>query len=255
MHEVTELLPHCPWAHWQRPNIKWCEENICAVITTPANTWSNLVYILVGGYIFYEGARNYERQRRKKAWTIRTMGIAAIICGLCSFSYHASYTKFFQFFDYLGMYVYIAVPITLNFRRLQIFTKHQQYWVAFIAIVVEMIITYIADVFKIKIQFIMALNILLALSLELSLWCCFNHEGNVNRRPFVLAILFLAIGTICSFLDLTGRWCNPKDHVIQGHAFWHVFTSISFYYIHSFFSQFDWEDDKGRGVPLLVKIV
>ena len=75
-----------------------------------------------------------------------------------------------------------------------------------------MIITYIADVFKIKIQFIMALNILLALLLELSLWCCFNHEGNVNRRPFVLAILFLAIGTICSFLDLTGRWCNPKDH-------------------------------------------
>ena len=158
MHEVTELLPHCPWAHWQRPNIKWCEENICAVITTPAIPGATWCIFLSVFTIFYEGARNYERERRKKAWTIRTMGIAAIICGLCSFSYHASYTKFFQFFDYLGMYVYIAVPITLNFRRLQIFTKHQQYWVAFIAIVVE-IITYIADVFKIKIQFIMALNI------------------------------------------------------------------------------------------------
>ena len=127
MHEVTELLPHCPWAHWQRPNIKWCEENICAVITTPANTWSNLVYILVGGYIFYEGARNYERQRRKKAWTIRTMGIAAIICGLCSFSYHASYTKFFQFFDYLGMYVYIAFKRLLRLNDLFFYVRFERF--------------------------------------------------------------------------------------------------------------------------------
>ena len=54
-------------------------------------------------YILIEGARNYERKRKKTAWTIRTMGVAAIICGACSFSYHMSYTKFFQFFDYLGV--------------------------------------------------------------------------------------------------------------------------------------------------------
>ena len=66
MHEVTDLLPHCPWANWSRPNIKWCEENLCQVITTPANTWSNLVYIIVGLYILIEGARNYERKRKRR---------------------------------------------------------------------------------------------------------------------------------------------------------------------------------------------
>ena len=201
-----------------------------------------------------EGARNYERKRKKTAWTIRTMGIAAIICGLCSFLYHMSYTKVFQFFDYLGMYVYMAVPITLNFRRLKIFTKYQQYYVALTAILVEMFITYIADLYKIKIQLIMAVNIILALSLEIVLWRCKNTGSsanqNINRRPFVIAVIFLLIGAMCSFLDLTGRWCNPTDHIIQGHAFWHVFTSISFYYIHVFFSQFDWEEE--NDVPLMV---
>ena len=158
------------------------------------------------------------------------------------------------------MYVYIAVPITLNFRRLKIFTKHQQYYIALICIFVEMVITYIADLYKIKIQLIMAINIILALSLEIALWCCVKSDEattttKVNRRPFVIAVIFLLIGVTCSFLDLTGRWCNPKDHLIQGHAFWHVFTSISFYYIHTFFSQFDWEDDNNEVPLMVVKVV
>ena len=46
--EITPIEEGCPWYSWTRPNVKWCEENLCAWVTAPANTYSNLLYIILG---------------------------------------------------------------------------------------------------------------------------------------------------------------------------------------------------------------
>ena len=38
---------------------------------------------------------------------------------------------------------------------------------------------------------------------------------------------FLVVGETCSLLDLSRIWCNPTDHVVQGHAVWHLLTSVA----------------------------
>ena len=101
----------CPWSGWTPPNLKWCEENLCGWITTPANTWSNLAYLFVGILII--------RECRGKPGDLRRMfGPITLFLGAASFLYHASYTWFFQFFDFVGMFLVIILMITLNLRRL-----------------------------------------------------------------------------------------------------------------------------------------
>ncbi len=43
--DIPPLPDGCPWSGWTLPNLKWCEDNVCAWVTAPANTWSNLAYI------------------------------------------------------------------------------------------------------------------------------------------------------------------------------------------------------------------
>ena len=108
---VPPLPQGCPWSGWMLPNLKWCEENLCAWVTAPANTWSNLAYIALGLLMWREA-------RRMGSAPLRIFGPASIVVGVFSLVYHASYTFFFQFFDFIGMFVFCFVLIVLNWRRL-----------------------------------------------------------------------------------------------------------------------------------------
>jgi hypothetical protein len=224
---------------------------LCAIVTAPANTWSNLAYVAVGLYIMIQGAKQYTQKTKKPGTTLKVMGVAAIICGLTSLLYHASYTHFFQYFDFLGMYIYIAVPIALSARRMNMLQRNRQFFVALTAICVECVMTVVAELYHIHIQFIMAINIFVCLGLELALWCRQRKVGEdgVARVDFFYCILFLIVAFACSMMDLTGLWCDPKNHYVQGHALWHVFTSVSFFFVYRYFSQFDLE--ASEGLPLI----
>ena len=45
---VAPLPDGCPWSGWTPPNVDWCEEELCGWIVNPADTWSNLAYIVFG---------------------------------------------------------------------------------------------------------------------------------------------------------------------------------------------------------------
>jgi len=47
-------------------------------------------------------------------------------------------------------------------------------------------------------------------------------------KNFIISVGFLALAFTCSMLDLSGIYCDPTNHWIQGHALWHVFGAASF---------------------------
>lgn len=52
-------------------------------------------------------------------------------------------------------------------------------------------------------------------------------------------------------MDATRLWCDPKNHYYNGHALWHLLTSIGLFCIFQFYKQFAW--DKGmKGLPVVV---
>jgi len=93
------------------PNIDWCEQELCAWVTNPANTWSNLAY-------FAFGVAMLSLARRHRAAELRLFAPASFVVGVFSLVYHASYTFVFQFFDFVGMFLFCFIVITANAVRL-----------------------------------------------------------------------------------------------------------------------------------------
>ena len=105
------LAPGCPWSGFTPPNVNWCEEELCSLIVNPADTWSNLVYVVLGLFMWYVA-------RRAGRSDLRLFGPASIAVGVFSFAYHASYTWLLQFFDFVAMFLFCFTVIARNASRL-----------------------------------------------------------------------------------------------------------------------------------------
>lgn len=252
---VTPLPPSCPWASWTRPNLQWCEENLCAYVTAPANTYSNAAYIIGGIWMVREA-------QKRGSSTLGVFGPGSIIVGVTSAMYHASYTWFFQFFDFFGMYIFILMPLSLNLRRLDLVARRFTNLLAFVLLCQLMILTLAFHYADLPIQAIVAVLIVIVIAQEALIYrrraaaekAVYGGFGKrhvaVRYRPFLAGILFLLCGAVCSIADKAGIWCDPTNHVIQGHAVWHVLTAVSLLFIFHFYAQFAL--DKGMPGPPLV---
>ncbi len=60
--------PECVWTPLREwgglPNVKWCEETLCGVIAEPANTWSNLAYLVVAAWLWWFTRKDESRTLR-----------------------------------------------------------------------------------------------------------------------------------------------------------------------------------------------
>jgi hypothetical protein len=70
-----------------------------------------------------------------------------------------------------------------------------------------------------------------------------NHRRSRQVSPYPLGLFFgsfalLIAAATFSALDVTRKWCDPKDHVLQGHAVWHVLSAASL--LVSFFHYRKW---------------
>ena len=233
-YNVPELSAGCPWADWSRPNIKWCEENLCAWVTAPANTWSNLAYIVLGLWMW-----RMARKSGKKAMLL--FGPASIVVGVTSLLYHASYTFVFQFGDFVGMFVFIDLLVSFNQRRLGQVSGDNHARVYLLEVIVSSLLVPICFYAGIPIQLLVLASILWVLGLEAMIRM--RGEPGVAYKWLFCSVGAAAAGATCSALDVTGVWCDPHDHVVQGHAAWHVLTALALLFAYYFYEQFAFEGD------------
>jgi hypothetical protein len=200
------------------PNVRWCEENLCSIVTAPANTWSNLAYVLVG-LVMWVAARRLGRS------DLRFYGPAAIVVGLFSLVYHASYTFFFQFFDFVGMFVFLDLVILVDLDRLgRIAPKSQlRSWLILVAVSSALVPPLFFA--GIPIQLLVVVSIAVWVALEVAL---LRTRGGPGRLLWLSLALSAAAG-LFSASDVTRVLCDPRNHFFQGHATWHVLTACSFY--------------------------
>ena len=252
---VPALPDGCPWSNWARPNLKWCEDNLCAWVTTPANTWSNLLYIVFAVLMWREAGA--ERP------TLRLFAPASALVGLTSGLYHASYTWFFQIFDFVGMFCFCWVTIALNARRMNVIGASSVYWAYFSGVSVCTICFFVLPKMGLPVQSIVLALILTTLMQEAAL-----HHRLYSKHPelrpkmkdFVCGILLLIVAFGCSLSDLMRVWCSPHNHMINGHALWHILTAVVLYMLFRFHSQFAYDGaargkTDGKFLPLRAEVV
>lgn len=225
--------PTCPWYDITEstgaPNIKWCEETLCQVITEPANTWSNLGYLIAAIAITYLAYKN------KYNTNLKQFGPIIFFMGAMSLVYHA--TNFYptQILDFVGMFFFVGWAIAMNLSRLGKIKSHQVPWfnLGLAAVyTVAMHAMYIADV---KFQVIVLISGFAILATEIMA----RKVAVVKYGWFIASILILIVAFGFSISDGRRIWCDPSQHgwFSQGHAMWHWVAAIGMFTIFKHYSQ------------------
>jgi hypothetical protein len=229
---VEPLPAGCPWSGYTPPNVDWCEEELCGWIVNPADTWSNLAYVLFGIAMWMQ-ARRVPRSEANE--TLRLFGPASIIVGVCSFAYHASYTYLLQVFDFAGMFLFCFTLIAANARRLGWVAGPRAWRLLVAGTLVSTAAVPIVGETSIPIQSMVGVLILVILGQEL--WLARSGARPRDYRLFFTALALLTAAAAASLADVTRSFCDPTDHLLQGHALWHVLSAASLYAMFRFHAQ------------------
>ncbi len=224
----TPLPPGCPWSGWTLPDLKHCEDNVCGWITAPADTWSNLAYIAVGLWL-------WSRAKREAPGPLRWFGPTAVLAGATSFLFHASFTFFFQFFDYVGMFSFICLAAALNLRRLGLLgdSKIGAFYGGSVALSCALLLALRGLGLNIQPLFIAQVLAVVASELWLARYAPAPSYADAWRTLglFGAAVAFW-------MLDFSRLACDPANHWLQGHAAWHVLSAPAFITALSYHRQF-----------------
>ncbi len=234
--ETARLLqPGCPWVELRQwsglPNVKWCEETLCAWAAEPANTWSNLAYLLAAAALLC-----WTRRSRSRALRV-LFPLGGFAAGATSLVYHASLSLATQVLDFFGMYVYFLLLVGLNLvrlRRLRVAALLRWFWPAVVGFT-----AVTAAVAKAELAVQPIIMALLAVVLGTEACAARGEPGTVHRRWWWAALGLIAAAAACSFADVSRLWCDPTDHVIQGHALWHVLGAGALFASFFHYRQFD----------------
>ncbi len=215
----------CPWDGFAPPTIAFCENRLCGWIAEPSNTWSNLIYFGVAAYLF--------AKYRTRHGALAIVTLASLLIGLGSFAFHASATRAGEVLDLAAMYVFSALFIAFNARRL--WGTSGRATLGILAAVwggsVAILLVSGASGIPLFIAQIVA-----SVALELKLFL--RDRGRVRYGYFAaLGGLFLFSYFVWN-MDYWKVWCDPDNHVFTGHAFWHVADGICLVWFYEFHRQF-----------------
>lgn len=225
--------PSCPWYDVTEsigaPNLKWCEETLCQWISEPANTWSNLGYLIAGIYTLYLAIKN------KESFELKQFGPIIFFMGAMSFFYHLSNFYISQILDFVGMYLFTGWAIGMNLIRLGKLERRNLILFNLTVAFVFTIVLHLMYINGLKYQSIILIDGLVIIGTEYFL----RKKTDVNYKNFYVAIFFLIIAFSFSIMDGQRIWCNPQEHgwFSQGHAVWHWSAAVAMFFIYFHYSQ------------------
>jgi hypothetical protein len=201
----------CPWSSFEAGSIAFCEARECAWVVEPSNAWSSVGYVLVGLWVW----------RRSAHALARHVALAAVLIGLGSFAFHATGTFVGELVDLTGMLLLSGLMLSQAWGRAVGLAPRAVAW-RWAALTVGAL----ALVLVIKPAGIplFAAQTLTAVGLELALW----RRGQTARlRPFVQALAMTSTAFAVWALDVTHLVCAPDNHLVTGHAVWHVLNALA----------------------------
>ena len=213
------------WAGWRlatcMPNSCFCEATRDGfLVRQPANTYSNLSFVLVGLLILGQAGTRREGTRPPRAHSM-VYGLAVTAIGAGSFFYHASLTFTGQWFDLMGMYLLATFIALYNLSRLRplgglVFATAYVVLNTILGIVLAVNPAIRIRLFSGLIWIGLALEVIILLT----------HRPNIKTRYFIASLVAFIVAYIIWTLDENGTLCAPAS-LVQGHAIWHVLTALA----------------------------
>lgn len=237
MDELSDYVGNlqlCPWSDWKQASLRFCEAPICDWIVAPAETWSNLAYLLVALYLIYT---NLEKNLRSVE--IR-FGIYAMIVGVFSGLYHASHTFIFETLDLASMQFLGTELVVLNLIRLGWLRGKSPMpfagllFFGGVGMLLGMEGEARLNVFTAYVTVSVFFEILLFVRAK-RLAGGLTEELKARYKPYLATILIFLVAFGAWILDEKRILCQPRNHFISGHAVWHVLNSMCFLTLSRFY--------------------
>ena len=221
----------CPWSNLEPATSRFCEDALCGIVREPANTWSNIGFVVAGFMIAWHGRG--EGQPR----LIRRFGLVCIFLGVGSAIFHATGTWVGGMLDSAGMQAAAAFMLAANLRRLLPAVDPRDaerndaraFWLLAAGGVAAM------SLFEELSRVLFALEMALAGVLELIV----VRRAHLQRAHRWLALSWATFLPAYAFwwLDLHRIACNASGHVMNGHAAWHLLMAASLFFVHRFHAE------------------
>lgn len=204
----------CPWSGYAPATIAFCERRVCAWVVEPSNAWSNLAYVFVGLWIL-------GRARDRGGGALSAIGVAAILLGLGSFSFHATGIRAFEVVDVSGMYLVSGLGLTFALRRLLGWSD-----AGAIAFFAGSVLASSGLMIALGNDGIVVFGVETAAVALLELHL--RTRNPIGAGRWMVAAVGVLLGALVIWrLDFTGVLCDPDNHWITGHAVWHALTAAS----------------------------
>ena len=214
-----------PFFGLMQPTIRYCESNLGGWVAEPANAVSSLLISLAGFYILAKKRHTYSKY----------LGVIAIILGLASFSYYASYTFLGQLADLGSMYLLASLLIVAGLRNYKL-SKNQNLAILVFGAGIPLALTATIRTigsFNVGIP-LFAILLIKAVYWELKA----ARKDKLNLKYFWLTFAAFAVGYLFWWLDYKKIWCDPSSfHYLNGHGVWHFFNAVALLSLDRYYSQ------------------
>lgn len=215
-----DQLTNCPWAPWGQLPVHYCETNLCAWVVQPANTWSNIGYLIAAFYIY----RQTEWKPVRKQFAFASLFLFA-----GSSFYHLSGTFIGRDIDVGAMLLLSSLVLMQTFSRTVgkrfEFSALQIFWmtIGLFGLSLPSLrgfgpgggVMFVAQIF-------------VAALLEL-VYYKKNHSSREVKKSFLVAIALFAVAMVLNLLDMTRTFCLPENNIITLHAIWHLMCAYSIF--------------------------
>lgn len=228
---VSDLM--CPWSQFKPAVLQFCERPLCAWIREPANTWSNLSYILIGLWLIHQA---------KKQDTPHTslLGIYSIILGFMSFFYHASGTFIGEVLDFSSMFLLSSFCLSSSLTRFYDWDYKSLRMISVSTVAISACLLVLFQSIGVE---LFALQLFGTLIFEYLIYK--QKKEKTQYKPLLWFMVSFTVAYIVWQLDHKHIVCYPDFHWINGHAIWHILTAVGIYFIFKYYSQFkDHHDPK-----------
>jgi hypothetical protein len=235
---LMSLLTPCPWDRLTPGTVRFCEDRLCAWVAEPANAWSSLAYVLVGGWLFATHAR---RARDPRLWAVVA---AELLIGLGSFAFHATGSFAGEFLDQAGMFMLSCLILSFaagKSRCLSAARTAQLYATTTVASSLSLLVVPPAGIPLFAAELATGL-----------LWGLVHWRRAADRAPyryFLAGIGLFLVSFAIWTLDVTRVACRPDNHVLTGHAVWHVLNAFSIERLYRFYAASFGAETAADGAP------
>jgi len=223
---VASLAPSCPWQSFAPANLHFCEADVCGWIAQPANTWTNVGFLVAGVWIIRQA-------RREPAGLAAWLGPIAIATAFTSTALHATSTFAGQAIDQASMFLESALFVVIALWRWLGWSRPA---LASVYVALVTISTALLWRFRTVGIALFAAQVTVFALVEARLF--FRDRGRTRYGALAAACSTFAVSYGLWWLDELRIVCSPNNHVFTLHGAWHLLGALSFPLWFRYFAQF-----------------